>query len=148
MSANQHRHDHPHAAGHGESHEHGGHARGEAAPHPRFSSRPHPEHVVLELGEELGALIVQTDPELLGLEVEISPAADDTARSHKEVLERVSAGRSAFVLVFDGLVEGLYTLWLEGRPRSREVCVRAGEVARLDWRSATQAVRGAVVTAV
>ena len=34
--------------------------------------RPHPEHVVLEIGDELGALIVLADRDAHGLEVEIS----------------------------------------------------------------------------
>ena len=44
--------------------------------------------VVLDLGDGVGALIVHTDPELLGDEVDISPAGDDGHRQHKQVLRR------------------------------------------------------------
>jgi hypothetical protein len=97
--------------------------------------RPHPEHVVLELGGDLGALIVYTDPELHGSEIEISRLEDDSRRSHKDVLERSIDGRPTFAAVFDLLSQGSYTLWLDDIPRARDVAVEAGRVAELDWRT-------------
>jgi hypothetical protein len=91
--------------------------------------------VVLDLGDGIGALIVRTDPELLGTEVEISPAADDGDRQHKEVLHRALGHETASVLVYDNLPEGDYTLWVEGESRTRGVHVAGGQVAELDWRS-------------
>lgn len=38
-----------------------------------YADRPHPEYVVLDIGGECGALILHTDPEMHGVEVEISP---------------------------------------------------------------------------
>jgi hypothetical protein len=90
--------------------------------------------VVLDLGEGIGALIVRTDPELLGLEVEISPSRDDGDRQHKEVLRRAMGRDTACVLVYDNLAEGDYTLWVEGEPWTRGVHVDGGRVAELDWR--------------
>ena len=116
-----HGHDHPHA----QPHDH------HAAAH-----RPHPEPVVLELGGDLGALVVYTDPRLLHTEIEISPVGDDTDRSHKDVLERVLPGRSLYAAVFDRVHAGTYTLWHDGFARSRGVEVHGGHVAELDWRSA------------
>ncbi|HXJ68409.1 MAG TPA: hypothetical protein VNM39_05850, partial [Verrucomicrobiae bacterium] len=75
MHAHDHRHDHDHSHQHDHSAAH----------------RPHEEAVVLELGEELGALVVYTDRALLHQEIEISPEGDDDGRSHKDVLERVVA---------------------------------------------------------
>jgi len=92
--------------------------------------------VVLDLGDGFGALIVHTDPQLLGVEVEISPAADDADRQHKEVLRRAMGAGVATVLVYDNLREGEYTLWIDGEPRARSVRVASGEVAELDWRNA------------
>ena len=99
------------------------------------SVRPHPEHVVLELGGDLGALIVYTDSELHGSEIEISRLDDDSRRSHKDVLERSIDGRPAYAAVFDLLSQGSYTLWVDDSPRARDVAVEAGRVAELDWRS-------------
>ena len=92
--------------------------------------------VVLDLGEGVGALIVRTDPELLGVEVEISASGNDTARRHKQVLARTLGGETATVLVYDNLEEGDYTLWIEGAPWARGVRVSGGEVAQLDRRRA------------
>ena len=97
--------------------------------------RPHSEHVVLEIGGALGALVVFTGADLVHEEIEISPAGDDANRSHKDVLERRFNGSSSFAAVFDRLPAGTYTLWSAGEPRAREVTVDAGEVAQLDWRS-------------
>ena len=99
-----------------------------------YSDRPHPEFVLLDIGEGVGALIVHTDAELHGVEVEISPAGRDDERSHKEVLERSMGGRPAFTAVFDQLPAGRHTLWVRGVAWARDVLVSGGAVAELDWR--------------
>jgi hypothetical protein len=103
--------------------------------HEHYAARPHPEFVVLEIGDDLGALIVHTGADMHGVEVEISPSEDDSQRSHKQVLERFTDGRSAHTLVFDQLAAGRYTLWANEEPRVREVVVRAGEIAECHWPS-------------
>jgi hypothetical protein len=85
-----------------------------------------PEHVMLDLGPGVGALVLHTGAELHGAEIEISPAGDDGERSHKQVHERPVAGRPLYAAVFDRLSAGDYTLWLDGRPLQRDVAV-AGE---------------------
>jgi hypothetical protein len=102
-----------------------------------YSARPHPEHVVLDIGGELGALIVYTEPDLHGVEVEISPEGEDGSRTHKEVLERRIDGRPAYTAVFDRLPQGRYTLWVEDVARARAVTVAAGEIGEVDWTTAT-----------
>jgi hypothetical protein len=103
--------------------------------HENHAARPHPEYVVLDIGGDLGALIVYAEPAMHGREVEISPAQEDSNRSHKDVLERGEAGKVAFAAVFDRLPEGVYTLWIDGVARERGVYVTGGEVAELDWTS-------------
>jgi hypothetical protein len=125
MHAHDHHHDHDHDHPHGHDHT--------AAHH------PHTEAVVLELGEELGALVVYTDRALLHREIEISPEGDDAARSHKDVLERVVAGRSLYAAVFDSVVSGTYTLWHENVPMTRGATVVGGAIAELDWTTAPAA---------
>jgi hypothetical protein len=119
VSETHHQHDHDHA------HPHDHHAE---------AHRPHDEPVVLEIGGELGALIVYTDPSLLHQEIEISPSGDDDRRSHKDVLERVVGGRSFYTAVFDRIPDGEYTLWHDDTPRTRGTRVAAGAIAELDWR--------------
>jgi hypothetical protein len=118
-------HDHDHDHDHAHDHAH----RRET-----YADQPHTQHVVLELGDGIGALIVHTDPALLGTEVEISRAGEDERRQHKEVLERVADGRSTYALVYDNLAEGDYTLWIDGVAWARDVHVASGEIAELDRR--------------
>jgi hypothetical protein len=101
-----------------------------------YSSRKHPEFIVLDIGDDVGALIVHTDPDMHGVEIEISPVGDDGRRSHKQVLERNIDHHPAFTAVFDGLAAGAYTLWVQGVARARGMSVEACAVAELDWRAA------------
>jgi hypothetical protein len=99
-----------------------------------YAARKHPEFVVLEIGDDVGALIVHCHRDMHGLEIEVSPAGQDEVRSHKQVLERSIGDRSAFTAVFDGLATGRYTLWVNDEPRARNVRVDGGVIAELDWR--------------
>ena len=115
-------------------HDHSHRRDDHAAPrHVRYCERRHPEAVVLELGGDVGALIVHTAVDMHGIEVEISASGEDDARSHKEVLERELGGHPAYTAVFDNLPAGSYTLWVDGVARERGVVVTGGAVAELDW---------------
>lgn len=103
------------------------------AHHTRYADRRHPEAVVLDLGEDVGALIVHTEAHMHGVEVEISATGHDDQRTHKDVLEREINGRPAFTAVFDKVRDGSYTLWVDDLARTREVIVTAGAVSELDW---------------
>ena len=116
-------HDHDHAHAH-DTHGH----------HHRDPADVRSESVVLDLGDGIGALIVHTDPELLGVEVEISPAGADGNRQHKEVLQRTMGSATVNVLVYDNLPEGEYTLWVDHVAWARGVRIAGGSVAELDWR--------------
>jgi hypothetical protein len=111
-----HDHDHPHHTNH----------------HDPAAVRTQP--VVLDLGDGIGALIVHTDPELLGVEVEISPAGADGNRQHKEVLRRTMGTATVNVLVYDKLPEGTYTLWVDDVAWASNVRIESGSVAELDWK--------------
>ena len=103
--------------------------------HHHYADRAHPEFVVLEIGDDLGALIVHADPAMHGVEVEISPDHEQDARSHKEVLERRLGSTPAYTAVFDALPAGTYTLWVADEPRAEGVAIAGGAVAELDWRT-------------
>ena len=126
--SHSHSHTHGHGDGHGDDH---GHSHRH---HDPLEVRAH--HVILDLGDGIGALIVQTDRSLIGLEVEMSPAADDSARQHKEVLDRTMGAIVVPTLVYDNLPEGDYTLWIDDVPVARGVHVASGAIAELDWRTA------------
>jgi hypothetical protein len=103
------------------------------------NQRPHSEQVVLEIGGDLGALVVYTDARLVHDEIEISPSGADARRSHKDVLERVVNGRSTYAAVFDRLPGGSYTLWHRDADRSRDVVVAPGGITELDWAGVSSA---------
>ena len=107
-------------------------------PHHHDAGEVRLQHVVLELGDGIGALIVHTDPELLGAEIEISPSGDDGCRSHKAVLRRAAGQYESCALVYDNLPAGSYTLWIDDVARARDVRVESGTVAALDWRRPTE----------
>jgi hypothetical protein len=117
---------HSHGHSHDQAHDHG--KGGE-----NYAARRHPEHVILDIGGDLGALIVHTDAGLVGVVVEISATGCDRERSHKDVLEREIQGRPACTAVFDKVRAGSYTLWVDDMPRERGVTVAGGAVAELDW---------------
>jgi len=109
--------------------------------HEHYSHRPHPEQVVLEIGADLGALVIYTDARVHGTEIEISPSGDDDDRSHKEVLHRPVGGRPTYAAVFDRLVDGSYTLWVSDVAVTRGVAIAGGSVTELDWCGAELPVR-------
>ena len=88
-------------------------------PNHHHSKDVRPEHVMLDLGPGVGALVLHTGADLHGVEIEISPSGSDDARSHKQVHERPVAGRPLYGAVFESLAEGEYTLWLDDRPLRR-----------------------------
>lgn len=108
-----------------------------------YSARAHPEYVVLDIGERFGALIVHTDEEMHGVEVEISPSGQDHSRTHKDVLERTIDGRAAYTAVFDKITEGEYTLWVDDVAHARGVAIAGGKIAELDWTTSSAQVRQA-----
>lgn len=114
--------------------------------------------VVLDIGGDIGALIILA-PEAMHLrEIEISPA-DDTAadvfqaehahvhshgdhvhshapgRTHVAVRERRSPSGTQYAAIYPGLREGSYTIWNEDGSVADTVRVTGGEVTELDWRS-------------
>jgi hypothetical protein len=86
--------------------------------------------VLLDLGDGIGALIVHTDPELLGAEVEISPSGEDGDRQHKEVLQRALGRTTATVLV---TTTSQATTPRSTARRRGPAAFSTAPVAELDW---------------
>src|SRR5258706_5574635 len=68
--------------------------------------------VVLDLGPDIGALVLHTPPELDGSEIEISRLAGDAARgrTHSRVRPRHTPGGVQYAAVYPGLAAGDYVL--------------------------------------
>jgi hypothetical protein len=105
--------------------------------------------VLLDIGGDVGALVVSMPASTVGLEVEIRPLHDHHVRAHAHdhhrdghshlahvaVVERpVDEGRVPS-LVFGELGQGRYELFEKGRPDAVALCVAVagGEVTSATW---------------
>ena len=100
----------------------------------RHDDRVHTESVVLDIGQDVGALIIYTKAELHGRVIEVSPQGSSAKRVHVEVLARRINGRPVFAAVFPGLRAGEYDIWANAPNPSGTVTIVGGEVATVDWR--------------
>jgi hypothetical protein len=100
----------------------------------QYADRSHPQPVVLEIGDNVGAIVVYTPAELHGTEIEISASRSDRERTHKDVLHRPINSRPTYAAVFDKIQEGSYTLWIGGTAIARDVVVAGASITELDWR--------------
>jgi hypothetical protein len=91
------------------------------------SEAPHPDRshtagagqgpVAVEVGADVGTLVLWAGAALEGAELELSPWDDDARRRHVAVLARRLPGRTVYAAVYPGLPAGRYRLWdVEGRP--------------------------------
>ena len=94
--------------------------------------RIHPESIVLDIGQNIGALILYTSRDLRGREIEVSK--NGTKRVHVEVLERVVNGETVFAAAYPELEEGEYVVWGDDSIPLDRVTVVGGAIATLDWR--------------
>jgi hypothetical protein len=98
------------------------------------NDRIHPESVVLDIGQDIGALIVYTNAQLRGREIEVSPVGSAATRVHVEVLERWVNGRQIFAAVFPTLRAGGYDIWQHSPNPSGAASIIGGKVTTVDWR--------------
>jgi hypothetical protein len=99
--------------------------------------RVHTEDAVLNIGGDVGALILYTGPEYLEAEVEISPIGDDQARVHTAIHERRAGDRTVYAGIYPELRAGTYRVWVDDPTLPDRVTIVGGEVAQLDWRGKT-----------
>jgi hypothetical protein len=95
---------------------------------PSYWTRHHSEAVVLDIGDDIGALVLYTRPELHGSEIEVSPRGNPGARVHSAVLEREVSGRTVFAAVYPELRPGCYDVWSEP---PGQVTIAAGTVSEV-----------------
>jgi hypothetical protein len=100
--------------------------------------RVHTQPIVLDIGQDIGALIVYTSPELRGREIEVSPKGNAARRTHTEVLKRTVAGQTVWAAVFHALAAGGYRLWRDVLTDD-DVSIVGGTVAEVDWRALADA---------
>jgi hypothetical protein len=90
--------------------------------------------VVLELGGDIGVLVLHAPAELHGREIEISkPGPGDWHRTHSLVRERHTVSGVSFAAVYPGVPAGEYTVWRDPDTPAGTVTIVGGEVSRFDW---------------
>ena len=100
-----------------------------------------PGSVILELGEDVGALILETPPGLGGHEIEISASAAGP-RTHSLVRERRTTGGVSYAAVYPDLPAGDYIVWREEGGAAGQVTVQGGQASRFRWPEAPAASLG------
>jgi hypothetical protein len=93
---------------------------------------------VLDVGGDVGALVLYTDERFAESEIEISPEGDDAARVHTAIHERPTrdaSGRPVYAGVFPDLRAGTYRIWAPEPGLRDRVTVVGGEIAEVDWRT-------------
>jgi hypothetical protein len=89
--------------------------------------------LVLDIGGDVGALVLVADPALAEHEIEISPGADPaTPRSHNVVHARQGFGRVVHTAVFPSVPAGEYTVWRADGTSHATVTVHGGHVTEHD----------------
>src|SRR6266851_245798 len=96
----------------------------------QYVDRVHTEPIVLDIGEGVGALIIYTQEELRGQEIEVSLKKKGARRIHTGVWARKNGGRIIFTGVFPSLPEGNYTIWSDP---IGDVTIIGGQIAEVDW---------------
>lgn len=96
---------------------------------------------VLDIGGDVGALILRTGAEYLDHEIEISPAGDDAARTHTAIHRRTIGGRVVYAGVYPELSAGEYRVWTDDPRLPNHVTIVGGAVAELDWTDRTPSDR-------
>jgi hypothetical protein len=93
-----------------------------------------PGTVVMELGADIGALVLYTPAGLNGREIEISRDGHPGApRAHSRVRPRHMPGATTYAAVYPGLRAGQYTIWRDERSPAATATIAGGEVTSCHW---------------
>ena len=102
-----------------------------------------PGTVVMELGADVGALILYTAAEMDGEEIEISRddepgtagslGAPGSRRTHSRVRPRHLPGETRYAAVYPSLPAGRYTVWRDEHNPAVAVTVTGGQVSSCRW---------------
>lgn len=101
--------------------------------------------VLLDVGDDVGALIVYVDASLLGREVEVRPLDREGRPTHADVLERRTASGAVHAVVIPGLPAGRYSIWLDAELPWGEADIRGGQVAEVDRQALASGVEDPLV---
>jgi hypothetical protein len=111
------------------------------------------EDAVLDIGGDIGALILYTDAAYNGREIEVSPIDEPDHRhehddehehehdhehdhrTHTAIHERRSGGQVTYAGIYVELKAGSYRIWTDDTSLPDRVMIIGGQVAEVDWRT-------------
>lgn len=117
-------HDHSHGSEHVSHHDSHSHDHNHVA-----GQGP----TVLDIGDDVGALVLYTSAELVGAEIEISPDGEPDRRRHVAVHPRQYPGGTAYAAVYYGLAAGTYDLWGADGSRALTVSIEGNTITESAW---------------
>jgi len=120
MTVSQHQHAHPHPHVH-------------AVTSGSFRHTADGGPVVLDVGGDVGALVLHAGAHSVGHEIEISPIEEPTHRQHVAVHPRDLGGEVVYAAVYPELVWGTYQLWSPAGDPVLEVSIPGGRVVEATW---------------
>jgi hypothetical protein len=89
--------------------------------------------LVLDIGGDVGALIVYATGQDVGNEIHLQPAGDPAARTHNVVRERRVGGQALYAAVFPALTAGAYLVVPPPGLVGALVRIVGGRVAEVPW---------------
>ena len=85
--------------------------------------------VVLDIGGDVGALVLYTGAEDDEAEIDISPGTDPAApRSHNQVHPRRAPAGVVYSAVYPALAAGEYTLWRDEHTPEATITISGGQI--------------------
>jgi hypothetical protein len=90
--------------------------------------------VMVDVGGDVGALIVHLGAERIGGELHLRPAGTSEHGTHTGIWERSLGGRAAVVAVYGSVAGGRYDLVDDAGEVLATAAVEGGQVAELDLR--------------
>jgi hypothetical protein len=86
----------------------------------------------MELGADVGALVLYTPASLDGAEIEISRDGDPR-RTHSRVRPRRVPSGTRYAAVYPDLAAGQYTIWRDRDTPAATVTVAGGRITSCGW---------------
>jgi hypothetical protein len=100
-------------------------------PHQHDLGPSHDGSVVLDIGGDVGALVLHVPASLAGTEIDIFRSGDDRPLVHTAVRERRLAGGTVYAAVFQALPAGRYRLPDDVPVTVSEIAVEGGRVTEV-----------------
>jgi hypothetical protein len=111
----------------------GGTGRGAGGEEPFEDSGPRsgpPDALVLDIGDDVGALIIYAEEACLGSEIDLTPVgAPQSHHIHTMIRRRRATNRDVIAGLFPELREGRYTVWGLGSEPIGEVTIVGGQIS-------------------